>query len=49
MKKADELQKMGDGAEMMSDSTLHKMIEYLKSVKGWTDAEIVEMLKNITK
>lgn len=49
MKKADELQKMGDDAEMMSDSTLHKMIEYLKSVKGWTDAEIVELLENITK
>ena len=49
MKEAETFRPIGDDAEMMSDSTLHKMIEYLKSVKGWTDAEIVEMLKHITK
>ena len=33
-------------AEMMSDATLKRLIEYLKSV-GWTDSEIVELLTYI--
>ena len=33
----------GIDAEMMSDATLKRLIEYLKSV-GWTDSEIVELL-----
>lgn len=33
-------------AEMMSDVTLKRLIEYLKSV-GWTDGEIVELLEYI--
>ena len=33
--------------EMMSDSTLKKLIEYLKSV-GWNDSQIVELLDYIT-
>mgnify|MGYP006924627345 CR=1 FL=1 len=49
VKEAENILTAGGDAEMMSDSTLHKMIEYLKSVKGWTDAEIVELLKHITK
>lgn len=34
-------------AEMMSDATLKRLIEYLKSV-GWSDSEIVELLTYIT-
>lgn len=49
MKEAENILTAGGDAEMMSDHTLHKMIEYLKSVKGWTDAEIVELLEHITK
>lgn len=33
-------------AEMMSNATLKRLIEYLKSV-GWTDSEIVELLTHI--
>lgn len=36
----------GDDAEMMSDGTLKRLIEYLKSI-GWTDSEIVRMLAYI--
>ena len=36
----------GDDAEMMSDATLKRLIEYLKSI-GWTDAEIVRLLDYI--
>ena len=35
-------------AEMMSDSTLKRLIEYLKSV-GWTDSEIVKLLEYIAE
>ena len=36
-----------EGAEM-GNVTLHRLIEYLKAVKGWTDAEIVALLSAIT-
>lgn len=49
MKEAERFQEMGGDAEMMSDSTLKKLIEYLKSVKGWTDSEILALLEYITK
>ena len=47
MKKADK-HKVCEGvdAEMMSDTMLCRLIEYLKSV-GWTDAEIVKLLEYI--
>ena len=35
-------------AERMSDSTLKRLIEYLKSV-GWTDSEIVKLLEYIAE
>ena len=43
MKKANDTRLQGDDAEMMSDSTLKRLIEYLKSV-GWSDTEIVKLL-----
>jgi len=49
MKEAENILTAGGDAEMMSDSTLQKLIDYLKSVKGWTDAKIVELLEHITK
>ncbi len=49
MKQAEIFRLIGDDAEMMSDSTLQKLIEYLKSVKGWTDSEVVALLEHITK
>ena len=36
-----------DDVEMMSDGTLKKLIEYLKSI-GWSDTQIVELLDYIT-
>ena len=49
MKEVERFQQIGEDAEMMSDATLKKLIEYLKSVKGWTDSEIVALLEYITK
>lgn len=49
MKEAEQFRQIGDDAEMMSDSTLSKLIEYLKTVKGWTDSEIVALLEHIAK
>ncbi len=46
---ADEIQEIGGDAEMMSDSTLFALLEYLKTVKGWTDTEVVDLLECITK
>ena len=45
---ADFLKNQEEGAdvEMMSDGTLKKLIEYLKS-KGWSDTQIVELLDYI--
>ena len=44
---ADRLEiNQGDDAEMMSDKTLKRSIEYLKSI-GWTDSEIVRYLTYI--
>ena len=41
-----EIEKTGGDAEMMSDTTLKRLIEYLKSV-GWSDTEIVKLLDYI--
>ncbi len=49
MKEAEAFREMGGDAEVMSDTTLRKLIEYLKSVKGWTDSEIVALLEHIAK
>lgn len=38
----------GDGAEMMSDKTLKRLMDYLKSV-GWSDSEIVKLLNYIAE
>ncbi len=38
----------GEEAEMMSDKTLKRLLEYLKSI-GWTDSQIVELLDYITE
>lgn len=35
-----------DDVEMMSDGTLKRLIDYLKSI-GWTDTEIVKLLEYI--
>ena len=40
--------KSGDDAEMMSDKTLERLMEYLKSI-GWSDSQIVELLEYIAK
>ena len=46
---AESIQKAkGDDAEMMSDKTLKRLIEYLKSV-GWSDSEIVKLLDYIAE
>lgn len=37
-----------DDAEMMSDKTLKRLMEYLKSV-GWSDSEIVKLLDYIAE
>lgn len=31
----------------MNDAELARLIDYLKKVKGWTDAEVVELLHYI--
>jgi len=49
MKKVETFPTIGYDAEMMSDKTLQKLIDYLKSVKGWTDSEVVALLEHITK
>lgn len=47
MQRANELPSAkGVEAEMMSDSTLKRLIEYLKSI-GWSDSEIVDLLDYI--
>ena len=32
---------------MMGDAELARLLDYLKEVKGWTDAEIVDLLHYI--
>ena len=39
----------GSDFEMMSDTTLSKLIEYLKTVEKWTDAQIISLLEYISK
>ncbi|MBR2907002.1 MAG: hypothetical protein IKC26_03025 [Clostridia bacterium] len=46
MAEREETEKTGGDAEMMSDTTLKRLIEYLKSV-GWSDTEIVKLLDYI--
>lgn len=36
----------GDVAEVMSDATLKRLIEYLRSI-GWSDTQIVQLLDYI--
>lgn len=36
----------GVDAEMMSDTTLKRLIEYLKKI-GWSDSQIIELLAYI--
>ena len=45
MKRADSTCNLHEGvdAEMMSDGTLKRLLEYLKSI-GWSDKQIVELL-----
>lgn len=40
-------QKEGDGERMMSDATVHRLIEYLQTV-GWSADQIVDLLNYIT-
>lgn len=35
-------------AEMMSDGTMARLLEYLKSI-GWSDSQIVELMAYIAK
>lgn len=42
-----KIQEEGADAEMMSDSTLQKLIAYLKSI-GWSDSQIVDLLDHVT-
>lgn len=46
MKKTDGNETERNDAEMMSDATLKRLIEYLKSV-GWSDTQIVKLLDYI--
>ena len=46
MKKTDSNETERDDVEMMSDATLKRLIEYLKSV-GWSDTQIVKLLDYI--
>ena len=48
MQKANdhEITKERNDAEMMSDGTLKRLIEYLHSV-GWSDSQIVQLLDYI--
>ena len=50
MERADSynINRTGDDVEMMSDSTLKRLMDYLKSV-GWSDSQIVELLDYIAK
>jgi len=43
----EKITNIGDDAEMMSDGTLKRLIDYLKSV-GWSDSQIVALLDYIT-
>ena len=45
MAELDKIRERND-AELMSDTTLKRLIEYLKSI-GWLDTEIVELLEYI--
>lgn len=47
MEKASDLIKNEEvEVEMMSDNTMHRLIEYLHSV-GWSDEQIVKLLEYI--
>ena len=48
MERAERLQTTEEEIEMMSDKTIARFVEYLKSVKGWTDAEIIAFLEYLT-
>lgn len=40
---------MKEEKEMMSDATLNKLIEYLKTVEKFTDEQIIKLLDYISK
>lgn len=42
----EKITNIGDDAEMMSDGTLKRLMDYLKSV-GWSDSQIVALLDYI--
>lgn len=46
---AENLVNAEECSEMMSDKNLSRLLEYLKTVKGWTDSEIVELLEYLSK
>lgn len=50
MKKANgyDTENERNDAEMMSDKTLKRLMDYLKSV-GWSDSEIVKLLDYIAE
>lgn len=49
MKRAeDAILEKGVDTEMMSDSTLCRLIEYLK-MQGWSDTQIVNLLDYLAK
>ena len=45
--KADGTQE-SEAMEMMSDTTLHKLIEYLQAVEKWPSDKIVKLLEYIS-
>lgn len=41
--------KKAEGSDLMSDSTLNKLIDYLRTVEGFSDSQIVNLLDYISK
>lgn len=38
-----------ESSGFMSDATLNKLLDYLRTVEQWTDSQIVNLLKYISK
>ncbi len=45
---ADELENTEE-TTLMSDTTLNKLIDYLKTVEQFTDSQVVKLLEYISK
>lgn len=45
---ADKLE-CTEESNLMSDSTLNKLIDYLKTVEQFTDSQVVKLLEYISK